>query len=181
MRIPNVRKLFTLAIVTVCLSVGIRDGWAQQRNTISFETPAENSKYTQRLALDVGDFPGHQIRIFEVHRTYPKDGPRFAGVQLTESWSRGQADAVDGNGSVFSYLVYKLENGDEIFGKLSGTEQTVGQQLEGRSNVVGNIILTGGTGKFRNIHGLLHFTSVVDPAKGFNDSKTEGEYSIDKP
>jgi hypothetical protein len=181
MKISDVCKLLTLAIFTTCISVCVRDGWAQQKNKISFEVPAENSKYTQNLSLDVGDMQGHQIRIFEIHRTLPKDGPRFAGVRLTEFWSRGEADAVDGNGSVFSYLVYKLENGDEIFGKLTGTEQRAGPQSEGRSSVVCNIILTGGTGEFLGIHGLLHFTSVGDTATGFNKSKTEGEYWIDTP
>jgi hypothetical protein len=29
---------------------------------MSWEVPAADTKYTQQLALDVGDIPGHQVR-----------------------------------------------------------------------------------------------------------------------
>jgi hypothetical protein len=59
-------------------------------------------------------------------------------------------------------------------------KKTAGGQSEGRRNVVGNLLLTGGTGKFRRIRGVLHYTTVIDPSKGYNESKTEGEYWFEK-
>jgi len=38
------------------------------------------STYTQQHTLDVGDIPGHQIRIHEVHRTYPNDKPNCGSL-----------------------------------------------------------------------------------------------------
>ncbi|MGU7773317.1 hypothetical protein ACV229_24455 [Burkholderia sp. MR1-5-21] len=166
------------AVVT--LSLATPQGWAQQKNTLTFQTPAQNTQYTQQLTLDVGDIPGHQLRTYEIHRTYPKDPPVFAGVPVKDSWVRGGSDWVSGNGGVLSYYVFNLENGDKIFGKLEATAQAAGGKSEGRRNVVGNLLLTGGTGKFRGIRGVLHYTTIVDPAKGYNESKTEGEYWFDK-
>jgi hypothetical protein len=48
---------------------------AQEKCKVSEGVEAANSTYTQQHVLDVGDVPGHQIRIYEVHRTYPNDKP----------------------------------------------------------------------------------------------------------
>ena len=37
------------------------NGAAQQKRKMSWEAPAADTKYTQQLALDVGDIPGHQV------------------------------------------------------------------------------------------------------------------------
>jgi hypothetical protein len=42
---------------------------------MSWEVPAADTKYPQQLALDVGDIPGHQVRVYELHRVYPNDKP----------------------------------------------------------------------------------------------------------
>jgi hypothetical protein len=59
----------------------------------------ENSKYTQQHAIDVGDAPGHQVRIYELHRTFPGNAPVVNGLKLTKSWRRAVTDYIDGNGS----------------------------------------------------------------------------------
>jgi hypothetical protein len=41
-----------------------------EKQKISFRVPASSTKYTQQHVLDVGDVPGHQIRLFEIHRTF---------------------------------------------------------------------------------------------------------------
>jgi hypothetical protein len=38
------------------------------------------STYTQQHTLGVGDVPGHQIRIYKIHRTYPNDKPNCEGL-----------------------------------------------------------------------------------------------------
>jgi hypothetical protein len=50
----------------------------------------------------------------------------------------------------------------------------------GKRTIVGNLLLTGGTGKLRNIRGVVHVVTIADPAKGFNDTKLEGEYWMEK-
>jgi hypothetical protein len=46
---------------------------------LSWEVPAADTKYTKQFALEVGDIPGHQIRIYELHRVYPSDRPNCKG------------------------------------------------------------------------------------------------------
>ena len=36
--------------------------------------------------MDVGDIPGHQVRIFELKRTYPDDKPNCEGLKRTNLW-----------------------------------------------------------------------------------------------
>ena len=73
-----------------------------------------------------------------------------------------------------------MANGDKIFGRFDGIAQaTVGQAADRRS-VVGNLVLTGGTGKMRGIRGTLHVLTKVDLSKGSNDTKYDGEYWMEK-
>ena len=60
------------AIVSFML-FGISASWAQQKQLVKFEAPAANSKYTQQHSIAVGDVAGHDLRIFENLRTFPKD------------------------------------------------------------------------------------------------------------
>jgi hypothetical protein len=50
---------------------------AQEKQTIAYKSLAANSKFTQQHVIDVGDVPGHQIRIYEHHRTFPMNPPVF--------------------------------------------------------------------------------------------------------
>jgi hypothetical protein len=168
--------LFTFLVAGGLTLSAVPDGWAQQRTTISFNASAENSKYTQQHELDVGDMPGHVIRLFEIQRTFAQDPPVFAGVRAKDSITRGQTDLVGTNGSVIAYTVFNMENGDKIFGRYQGTAQGTVGESSGKRTVVGNLLLTGGTGKLRGIHGTLHVTTVANPSKGLNETKFEGEY-----
>jgi hypothetical protein len=53
--------LFCLAVALPGSSV-----LAQQKQQISLKVPAENTKYTQQLNIDVGDGPNHIVRVFEL-------------------------------------------------------------------------------------------------------------------
>ena len=59
----------------------ISNGAAQEKCRLAWEVPASDTKYTQQFALDVGDIPGHQIRIYELHRVYPNDKPNCEGLR----------------------------------------------------------------------------------------------------
>ena len=56
-----------LPAVLVCLS---GHGMAQEKQQTSWKVPEANTKYTQRLNIDVGDVPGHVVRIFEIQRKF---------------------------------------------------------------------------------------------------------------
>ena len=55
------------------------------------EVPAADAKYTGQHAFDVGDVPGHQVRIFAVRRIFP-DEPDCEGLKQMEQWRRGYSD-----------------------------------------------------------------------------------------
>ena len=86
---------------------------------------AADTKYTKQFALDVGDIPGHQVRVYEIHRVYPNDKPNCEGLKRIESWSYGYSDYVNRNGPYHVYMVTTLENGDKIFSESTGTSQTM--------------------------------------------------------
>jgi hypothetical protein len=156
--------------------------WSQaaQRTKIAFEVHAQNSKYTQQHSLDIGDMPGHTIRLFELHRTFPDDPPAFAGVAIKDYWSRGESESLGGNGPVFTYSVFNMANGDKIFGRFDGVAQAAAGHSADKRTVVGNLVLTGETGKMRGIRGTLHVLTNVDLSKGLNDTRYEGEYWMEK-
>jgi hypothetical protein len=171
-------RFLTAAFIVATLLLGSPPTSAQgQKTQISFQVSAANTKYTQRLTVDVGDYPGHTVTLYEIHRTFPANAPQFAGQSVKDSWSRGTADIASGNGPVGGYVVFNLESGDKVFGTFSGTEQSMASS--DRRAVTGNVALTGGTGKLRGIRGNLH-VSLISDAKGFNEAKYDGEYWLEQ-
>jgi hypothetical protein len=137
------------------------------------------SKYEEQHAIDVGDVPGHQVRVFSSHSVYAQEAPVYDGVKVKEAWTRALTDYTDGNGRLTGYSVTLLENGDKIFGRSEGTTQTTvntdGSKVTKTYSVA---TLTGGTGKFKGIHGTLHSVTTTD-FKTTGDSLVEGEYWIE--
>src|SRR5436190_20057009 len=102
----------TLLFLGVALPAN--DAVAQEKQHISFKSTAENAKYTQQQFLDVGDIAGHQVRSYEIYRTFPTNAPVIGGMKLKEQWTRAVSDYIDNNGTANLYSVYVLENGDKF-------------------------------------------------------------------
>jgi hypothetical protein len=154
---------------------------AQQKCKMSFEAAASDSKYTQQVAIDVGDIPGHRVRIIELHRVFPSAKPNCEGLKFTESWARGFSDAVDRNGRAWGYEVYSLENGDKIYAEYTGTVQTVvAADGSKKTTYEGTERWTGGTGKYQGVRGLEWDHVTADLDKGTNQEKVEAEYWFQK-
>jgi hypothetical protein len=164
-------------IALLCLAADLSTGnaVAQEKQHVSFKAPAENSKFTQQLNIDVGDFPNHIVRIFEVHTTFPSNAPVINGIKLVESWTRGIGDRVDGQGPATQYAVYVMENGDRFSARFDAVVQNVSGKFT--STQVGSI--TGGTGKFSSVHGAARIITNFD-FNGFNESQTDIDYTISK-
>ena len=154
-----------------------------ERQRISYRALAGNTKYTQQHLIEVGDAPGHQVRVFEINRTFPSgtgDAPSFNGIRVTEQWVRSLSDYVEANGRVFGYFVYDMENGDKVFGRYDGITQTA---APGKTTTPTIITLTGGTGKFKDLRGLLRSTNVSNFVNGravSNETQYEGEYWLER-
>jgi len=149
---------------------------AQEKQHVSFKAPAENTKFTQQLNIEVRDVPDHMVRVFEVHGTFPSNAPVIDGTKLAETWASGIGDRVDGNGPATQYNVFVMANGDKFYARLDAlVQRTSGKLL---STQVGNI--TGGTGKFAVIQGTVRIVTNFDYKTGFNESQYDIEYSMGK-
>jgi hypothetical protein len=175
----GLRITLALAVGSVALAAG--DVAAQERQKYSFKTPPGVSQYTQQHAIDVGDVPGHQIRIFEVHTVFTaeKPGPKYDGVAVKEAWTRAATDYVDGTGHGTGYTMSVLENGDKIFGRYDVANQmNVGSDGSKVAKAATVVTLTGGTGKFKGVRGVIK-GSVLSDFKNLSDAVAEGEYWIE--
>jgi hypothetical protein len=162
-------------IAAICLGVAASAS-AQQKQRASFVLPPGNSKYTQQHSLDVGDAPEHKLRLYELQRTFPTDGPVIEGSRLVELWIRGIADFMDVSGLATAYSVYVFDNGDKFFARsdiLASTEA-------GKSATLAAGRITGGTGKFRHMRGVIRVASSPDPRSGLLRSAFDIDYWFDK-
>ena len=142
-------------VFTLCLVVSGLVG-AQVKHKIHFVNLPDNTAYSQQYRLEAGDVPGHYVRIYEIQRLYPNNPPKFKEVSVTEQWDRGYSDYTDTNGRAWWYSTYFLENGDKIYARTDGTTQTSHSDSHTSiSTFVGVITITGGTGEFKGIRGLL--------------------------
>jgi hypothetical protein len=173
--------LTTLALLSFAVVLPASDAIAQQKQRLTFKIGPENTKYTQQHTIDVGDVPGHQIRIYEIRREFPKDPPAFDGVRVVEQFSRGSTDYIDLNGPQTNYGVWVLESGDKLFtrGNLI-SESAVNSDGSVKTTSYAVSQFTGGTGKFRNIRGSTKTLSISNIKAGVNESQYEIEYWIEK-
>lgn len=171
MKSSSIIRTAALLCLAVALSAG--NALAQEKQKVSYKVSEQDSKYTQQLVIDVGDMPGHQVRVFETHRIFPADAPVINGIKLKETWTRGISDYTNYNGPSSSYGIYLFENGDRFFVR----NTTLGQQNAAgkRANTtVGQI--TGGTGKFAGIQGMTRGSGLADPKAGQTATEVEVEY-----
>jgi hypothetical protein len=166
----------TVPLFCLAFAVPITQVHAQQR--LIFGVAAENTEYTQQHVVDVGDVSGHQVRVFEIRRTYPGDAPMINGMRIVESWTRGTSDYTYNNGEATSYSVYVLENGDKVFtrGSLVSIQGPEASNL--KATTVGPII--GGTGKVAKINGMARSFSIANPQTGLNETQVDLEYWLPK-
>jgi hypothetical protein len=179
------RRTATLVLTTVLCSgvsageplLPIASDALARRQQVVFTVDAANSKYTQQHVVDVGDVPGHQVRLFEVHRAYPKNPPVINGLKIAESWTRGVSDFTNNTGASIVYHVYIAENGDRFF--IQSSSAGVQGGPDGKMTTTTNGPITGGTGKFSGIHGLLRTSVTADLKAGTNEVYVELEYWFD--
>ncbi len=153
---------------------------AQQKFPIVSQGSAAEATYPQQFAIDVGDVAEHKVRIYEIRRGEAANPTRFRGVKVVESWARGVSDYIDYSGPTFGYIVWRLENGDRIFGRYSGTVHSVaGADGTREYQYQGLTVITGCTGEFRNIRGTIRDTTRGASKAGkalSNAERGEGEY-----
>jgi hypothetical protein len=174
MRVSHVVLLGTMLLVSsVCL--------AQQKYTIT-EGAKVKSKYVQEHMIDVGDRPGHQVRVYELRNEYPQNDLEFAGIKVKESNVRGMSDYTNWSGSFSNYTVYSLEDGSKIYSRVTGTTQSVvsadGTRQSYKFIFVENFL--GGTQGFRGMQGQFTGDGVREAgANSLSQQHYKGEYWIE--
>jgi hypothetical protein len=87
------KRIAMVALTTAALlglaAAPTGDARAERRIQLAFNVEPANARYTQQHVIDVGDVPGHQLRIFEVRHTYPNNPLVINGLKIVESWTRG--------------------------------------------------------------------------------------------
>lgn len=149
--------------------------WSQQK--IPLKQSDTEGGYVEERAIDVGDAPGHQVRIYQLKYKYPKKDLVFLGVPVKESFTSGISDYTNGSGQFSNYSVYVLEDGNKIFSRGGGSTQS-GTDGARKYSYVDNFV--GGTGKFRGIRGQLRGAGERAPgAKSLTESES-GEYWVEE-
>ncbi|MCK4165600.1 dirigent protein [Ralstonia pseudosolanacearum] len=110
-------------------------------------------------------------------RSYGGKDQTIEGVVLKEAVIRATSDLTDLNGLGRSYVEYRMENGDKIFAR----GYFLNHKLQGSDRLknLTELDITGGTGKFRGIRGIVRAETVAD-SKSFNQNRTEFEYWFEK-
>jgi len=147
--------------------------WAQQKYTVTQAPESDIGQYVNEHAIEVGDVPGHRLRVYEIHHDYPKRDNVLAGVVVKEMVSRCTSDYINGSGANTCYNVFTLEDGNKVFSRLTGTAQS---DSAGRtkSMFVENFI--GGTGKFKGIRGQTRGNTERAPGTTSLKVDVNGEY-----
>jgi hypothetical protein len=174
-------KTLHVVLATLAVLFAASTGWAQQKYSIT-EGPKSETKYLQEHIIDVGDRPGHQLRVYELRSTYPANDLEFAGVKVTESHVRGMSDYTNWSGSFTTYTVYSLEDGSQIFSRSTGTTQSKmggdGKRQSFRYSFVETFV--GGTKGFRGIRGQQTGSGAREAgANSLSQQQSVGEYWIE--
>ena len=172
--------MIAAGLATVLSVVGVQEALAQEKCQRKLDNSGAESKYTEQHVMDVGDVEGHQIRIYELHRTFASDQPNCEGRKRKEIWSHGYSDYIDLNGRAWGYTVITFDNGDKIFGEFSGASQTVVTGDKKQSAYAGVTRYTGGTGAYQGVQGISRDKARFDPIANVNIQESEEEYWIAK-
>lgn len=168
--------------VALCISLAaVADAVAQEKHKYFFKAPPGTTRYTETHLMDVGDVPGHQVRLAEVQTKFAGDAPTYDGVKVVSIRTVLVSDYTDGTGRAFSYGVQTLETGDKMFLRTEiMTHSSAGADGKRSMNYTSVATITGGTGRFKGIRGTLRSTGGTDLKTGTSGVQTEGEYWFEK-
>ena len=175
------KSIVGAAVLVSAVFVGASGGWAQQKHAVSYSKSTRDSQYTQEHTIDVGDVPGHKVRIYEIHWNYAKGELAFDGVNVKESWVRAFSDYTNTSGPAMNYIIYVLEDGNKVFSRNAVVTQTTeGEGGTKTARYFAVETLYGGTGKFSHIRGQLHQSGSRVLGASALTLEVKGEYWFDE-
>jgi hypothetical protein len=174
---PSLGMVLAAGVVAAAFSWPV---WAQQKHAFSMSGEGMKGSYVQQNIINVDDAPGHQIRNFEIHRTFSSDSQAaIDGERIVEAWVRGYSNYTNGVGPVWGYTTWITDKGNKIFTEGIGTSEAQTTDTGSRRGTYhGTSRFTGGTGRFAKIRGLFVDISKfdTDPKTGYNTVDSHGEY-----
>lgn len=172
-----------VGVLTVLLGVALSSSGAMAQKVCkeSGRNLAANTEYTQQHVINSADIPGHQIRIFEIHSTFPNNQrTNCEGLKVVEIWTWGYSDYTKGNGRAWGYSVTRFDNGNQWFGEWSGTSVTLANpDGPAKRMFSGTGVITGGTGIYKGVRGTTRNQTYFDPDTGYNEGEETREYWIE--
>jgi hypothetical protein len=157
---------------------------AQERFKLQYNHVGQSSKYLAQQAYDVGDQPGHQVRIYKVQRTYSEESTLvIRGVRVKSSEANGYSDYTNGIGPIWGYEVWTMEDGGKVFLTYTGSTFSEPTETGSRRGIATSATrITGGTGAWKSLRGMMHSASKFDsdPQKGYSQADNKGEYWFDE-
>jgi hypothetical protein len=173
---PTTFALSVFAALSIAVAAPSGKAIAQEKQHLSYKIPASDSKMERQLNVDVGDQPNHIVRVYDTRSTFANNAPMINGLKLKEQWARGTVDIIDGSGSGVQYGVYLMDNGDKFFAHTTNILQNV----SGKVTITGVGNITGGTGKFAGVQGVVRQATNIDFKASSVDSTYDIDYSIGK-
>ena len=171
-----IRRAAAPLLAALVLALATGEALAQEKHKYFFKPPPGSTKFVQTHLMDVGDVPGHQVRIAEVQSKYGDDAPAYDGVKVKEARGVLVSDYVAGTGNAFVHFVSTLENGDKVYSRADIMARTTIEDGARKTSYTSVTRLTGGTGKFKGIRGTLFTTGFSDMKTKTSGTQTEGEY-----
>jgi hypothetical protein len=166
---------FLTTVAVVCLA---GSAFAEDLQHVSFKAPNGAAKYLVSESVEVGDAPGHVVRVFDTQAAITDKAATINGLTLASVWVRGTSDLTDGNGGGQGYVVLQAENGDTIYARANLATRRIGSQI----HVTWSGAIYRGTGKFTGIQGVTQITNIIDSKPGgpISDVEYTVDYSIGK-
>src|SRR5438552_13174143 len=87
----TIRTMVAMVAGLITIGLAVSQTSAQEKHKYSFVSPPGVSTYTQQREIEVGDVPGHKVRIFEIRAKFAGEAPRYAGVKVVETAHEGPA------------------------------------------------------------------------------------------
>ena len=176
----SARYAIGLPAVLVLLAIASGPASAQEHFKLNYNQVGQTSKYLGQQAFDVGDQAGHQVRIYKVQRTFTEESAFvIRGVRVKSTEANGYSDYTNGIGPISGYEVWTMADGGKVYAEYSGSTLSEGTETGSRRGVATSAgRITGGTGAWKSIRGMVHNVSRFDsdPQKGYSQTDTRVEY-----
>jgi hypothetical protein len=171
MKMAQVIRNVLKALVVAIFAVGVAGNAAAEKVKIHFTKNARQMHAEAKLNPKAGD--ARELSRY----LYVDQIDKSEGIAFFEERGIDTDDQVEGSGSHSGIASDVAKNGEEIYQTFAGTHKTTTTaDAKWEVNYEGDSILHGGTGKYKNARGKLHYKGRITPDSFFEEDVGEVEY-----